>query len=63
MLFAALFAVVLRVLSGAATVMGSEQIATYPIFAWVSALVPVTVYEVFRVVGSHRRQTVDAIVR
>lgn len=45
-------AVVLRVLSGAATVVGSEQIATYPVFAWVSALVPVTAYEVFRLTRS-----------
>ncbi len=41
-------AIVLRVLSGAATVMQSDEIMTYPIFAWISAVVPVSVYEVVR---------------
>lgn len=41
-------AILLRVLSGAATVLQSEQIETYPVFAWMSSVVPVTVYEVGR---------------
>ena len=41
-------AIVLRVLSGAATVLKSEEIMTYPVFAWISAVVPVTMYEVVR---------------
>ena len=41
-------AIVLRVLSGAATVLQSEAIITYPVFAWVSAIAPVSVYEVVR---------------
>lgn len=41
-------AIVLRVLSGTATVLQSEEIMTYPVFAWISAVVPVTIYEVVR---------------
>lgn len=41
-------AIVLRVLSGVATVLKSEEIMTYPVFAWMSATVPVAVYEVVR---------------
>ncbi len=42
-------AIVLRLLSGAATVFHSDQIWTYPVFAWISTTVPVATYELLRV--------------
>ena len=42
-------AIVLRVFSGLATVMGCDALWTYPMFAWMSSVVPLTVYEVGRI--------------
>ncbi len=50
-------AIVLRALSGAATVLGVESLWSYPLFAWMSTLVPIAAFEVitFRSVGSDRK--------
>lgn len=41
-------AIVLRLLSGTATVLQSDQLWTYPMFAWISTLAPLLIYETVR---------------
>lgn len=41
-------AIILRVLSGIATLLESDAIFTYPLFAWLSATVPLAMYEIAR---------------
>ena len=41
-------AVVLRVLSGAATLLQCDLLWTYPLFAWLSTIVPICIYELSR---------------